>query len=70
MSTTEIKENISKLSEKDRNDILLYIMSLPQKEPEISAEWWEEIERRERALEAGEMKTRPAHEVIEELRRS
>ena len=70
MSTSEIKDKISKLSQSEQDEIMYFMIELNgNSDFDLSQECKEEIDRREAAHRAGKMSVRPAREVSKEWRK-
>ncbi len=70
MSIDEIKDQIAKLSPTEQDDIRQYIDALQSNKTGIdpfSDEVWEEIKRRDAALQSGEMDSYPARDILKNM---
>ncbi len=70
MTTTQLVEEALKLDPQDRADMANRLLASLDglSEPELEALWLAEAERRDRALDTGELKSRPAEEVFADIR--
>ncbi len=70
MTIDEIKDLIAKLSPAEQDEIRQYIDALQSNKTGIdpfSDEVWEEINRRDAALQSGEMDSYPARDILKNM---
>jgi putative addiction module component (TIGR02574 family) len=70
MTPTQLVEEALKLAPQDRADMAHRLLASLDglSEPELEALWLAEAERRDHALDTGELKSRPAEEVFADIR--